>query len=142
MKNILATIFGIIFGVFFIGLIQWMGTSLFPASVPFPTKRTEFQTYLEHVPTLAKWFMILSFGVGGFVTGIVATFIQGRRSLKPTLAATTLLQLLTWMSLMSFPHPLWMWILGSIVTVPMGYLAYRLLKKPRIPKPLENTLEN
>jgi len=141
MKNILASIIGIIFGVFFIGLIQWMGNSLFPAPVPFPVKRSEWLTYLEHVPLMAKWFMVLSFGIGGFIAGIVATFIQGRHSFKPMLAAATLLQLLTWMSLMSFPHPIWMWMMGSIVIFPMGYLAFRLLKKIKTEKPVENTLD-
>lgn len=132
MRNIAATLSGLIAGVFFIGLIQWVGSTLFPADVPFPEKKSEWSTYMEHVPFLAKLSVIISYAIAGFISAMVASFIQGRTLYRPALVATGVLQLLAWLNMMSFPHPGWMWFSGSLVIVPMGYFAYRFFRKKEI----------
>jgi hypothetical protein len=130
MRNILAGILGLILGVFIIGSVQWLGNSLFPSDIPFPEDRNEWESYMEQVPFMAKLFVILAYAAGGFIAGIVATFIQGRRLYRPALVATGVMQLFAWLNMMSFPHPLWMWMLGSVGIIPMGWLAYRLIRRP------------
>jgi hypothetical protein len=129
MRNILAGLLGLIFGVFFIGLTEMAGSSLFPADIPAPVKRADWDTWLEHVPFMAKLFVILAYAVGGFLAGIVATFLQGRKSYRPALAAACVLQLFAWFNMMSFPHPLWMWASGTLIIIPMAMLGYHLLRK-------------
>jgi hypothetical protein len=129
MKNILAGILGLILGVFTIGIVQWFGNLQFPADVPFPEEPEEWEFYMERVPFMAKCFVILAYVAGGFVAGIVTTFVQGRTLYRPTLVATAVMQLFAWLNMMSLPHPLWMWLLGSVAIVPMGWVAYRLIRR-------------
>lgn len=129
MRNILAGILGLIFGVFVIGIVQWSGNRLFPSEIPFPEEREEWEFYLEQVPFMAKFFVILAYAAGGFVAGIVATFLQGRALYRPALVATVVMQLFAWLNMMSFPHPLWMWLPGSVAIVPMGWVGYRLIRR-------------
>jgi hypothetical protein len=129
MRNIAATLSGIIAGVFFIGFIQWVGNTLFPANLPLPEKKSEWSTYMAYVPFMAKLSVIVSYAIAGFIAAMVASFIQGRTLYRPALVATGILQLLAWLNMMSFPHPAWMWISGSLVFLPMGYFAYRFFRK-------------
>lgn len=129
MRQIAASITGIIAGVFFIGLLQWIGSIVFPANIPLPEKKSEWATYMNHVPFMAKLTVILSYAVSGFIASMVASFIQGRTAYRPAFAVTTVLQLLAWLNMMSFPHPLWMWISGSLVFFPASYAAYRFFRK-------------
>lgn len=124
MKNIAAILVGLIVGAFVIAFIQWMGNILFPCDLPLPQKRSDWPQYMLHLPFMAKFFMIISYGLAGFVAGTVATFIQGRTDFKPTLIITGILQLFIWMSMTNIPHPFWMWIGGTIMIIPCGYWAF------------------
>lgn len=138
MRNIIAGIIGLICGVFFLGLTEWAGNVMFPAGVPYPEKRADWDTYLEHVPFMAKLFVILAFGVGGFVAGVVATFLQGRKQYRPALVAACVLQLLAWLNMLSFPHPLWMWVSGTLIIIPMGMIGYHVTRKKDPHPPLDH----
>lgn len=129
MRNILAIIIGIIAGAFMIGLFQWIGTALFASDVPYPTTHAEWDAYVEQLPFMTRFMVIVSYAAAGFAAGTIATFIQGRAAFRPALAATGVLQLLAWMNMISFSHPFWMWLLGSLVIVPMGYVAYRYFRR-------------
>lgn len=124
MKNIAAVLIGLIAGVFVIALIQYMGNTLFPTDWPLPEKHTDWPEFMLHVPFMAKLLVIISYGLAGFVAGTLATFIQGRTDFKPTLIITCVLQLFIWMSMTNIPHPLWMWIGGTITIIPCGYWAF------------------
>ena len=133
MKNIAAVLVGLIVGVFVIALVQYMGNTMFPADWPVPEKRADWPEFMKHVPFMAKLFVIISYALAGFTAGTVATFIQGRTNdFKPTLIITSVLQLFTWMSMISIPHPVWMWIFGTITIVPCGYWAFWNFRKVKI----------
>lgn len=132
MKNITAILVGLIVGAFVISFIQWMGIVLFPSDLPLSENRSERMEYMLHLPFMAKLFMIISYGLAGFVAGTVATFIQGRTDFKPTLIITGVLQLLIWMSMTSMPHPFWMWVGGTITIIPCGYWAFWKFKREKI----------
>lgn len=134
MRNILSGLAGLISAVFATGLVQWMGNSLFASDVPFPEKREDLAQYMQQLPFMAKFFVVLGYAVGGFVAGIVASFIQGRTYSRPGIVAAGVLQLFAWMNMMSFPHPFWMWLFGSVAIIPMSWLAFKLIRKT---KPLE-----
>lgn len=129
MRKILSALGGIIIGSFFVGLFQWAGHILFPATVPFPENNADWQHYMLHVPAGAKFFVVLSYAAGGFTAGLSSTFFQGRTFSRPALVSGGVLQLLAWLNMLSFPHPLWMWLTGGIAVVPMALLAFRLLKR-------------
>jgi hypothetical protein len=129
MRNIIAGIFGIIFGVFFIGIIEWAGNALFPSEMPFPENKEEWELYMEQLPSMAKFCVILAYAAGGFIAAVVATLIQGRTFYRPAMVATVVLQLFAWLNMMSLPHPFWMWVMGSVPIIPMGWIGFKLLKK-------------
>lgn len=128
MRNIVSILLGLITGVFTIAFIQWVGNALFPADIPFPEKREKLDAYLDHVPFMAKLFVLLSYGGAAFVCGLTATFIQGRTDYRPILITTATIQLLIWMNMMTIPHPVWMWIFATLLVMPVGYLTFRKFK--------------
>lgn len=125
MRNIASIFISLIAGVFVITCIQWVGNTLFPADIPFPEKRIEQKMYMEHVPFMAKLFILISYSAAAFVTGIVATYIQGRTDYRPILISTATIQLLIWMNMMTITHPVWMWIFTTLLVIPVGYLTFR-----------------
>jgi hypothetical protein len=131
MRNILAVIAGIITGGFTIAFFQWIGTALFASDVPYPETYAEWDLYIDQLPFMSKFMVIVSYAVAGFAAGTVATFIQGRTAFRPALVATSVLQLLAWMNMISIAHPFWMWLLGSVVILPAGYFAFRYFRRRR-----------
>lgn len=128
MRNIASIFVSIIAGVFTIACVQWVGNALFPADIPFPEKRSDLTDYMEHVPFMAKIFVVLSYGGAAFVCALVATFIQGRTDYRPILITTATIQLLIWMNMMTIPHPVWMWVVVTLLVMPVGYLTFRKYK--------------
>lgn len=129
MRPIVAFLVGLISGVFFIGLVELLGSLLFPAGIPLPEKRSDFAAYMEQVPFMAKLFVIIAYGAGAFVASTVTLFIRGRMEFRPALVVVCLLQLFAWLNLFQVPHPAWMWIAGSLVIVPAGYIAFLVFRK-------------
>lgn len=125
MKNIAAVLIGLIASVFVIALVQQLGNMLFPCDLPRPEKRADWPEFMQQLPFMAKLFVVISYGLAGFTAGTIATFIQGRtNNFTPTFVICGTLQLFTWMSMISIPHPLWMWVGGTITIIPCGYWAF------------------
>jgi hypothetical protein len=132
MRNILAVIAAIIIGGFVIAFFQWMGIAVFASDVSYPVTHAEYDAYIGQLPFMSKFMMVVSYAAAGFAAGAVATFIQGRTAFRPALVATSVLQLLAWMNMISISHPAWMWLMGSVVIVPMGYVAFRYSRRKNV----------
>jgi len=131
-KGTIAILVGIIVGGLFVALGEVMSTYIFPPGNPAPADPTLMSDYIENeVPLTSKIVVVMNWIIAAFVAGIVSTFISGRTSPKPMLASTGVLTILTLMNILIIPHPKWMWIACLLVFIPMGYVAYFLIRKKK-----------
>lgn len=129
-KGTIAILVGIIIGGLFVALGEVMSTYIFPLEKPIPTDPSLMSDYIENdVPLAPKIVVVLNWIIAAFVAGIVSTFISGRTSPKPMLASVGVLNILTLMNLLIILHPGWMWIASLFVFIPIGYVAYFLIRK-------------
>jgi len=129
MRNILAIVFGLIIGGFLVGLSETIAYTLFPGDMAFPAALADRHMYMEQIPFTAQLSVIIGWASGAFIAGVVTTLIQGRTDYRIPLITVGVLQLFAWMNMISFPHPGWMWVAGSLVFVPLGLLAYVFFRK-------------
>lgn len=131
-KGTIAIIVGIIVGGLFVALGESMSYYLFPIDAPFPTDRALMNDFMENqVPMGAKMVVVMNWIVAAFVSAIVSTFISGRTSPKPMLATVGVLNVLTLINLFILPHPKWMLITSLVAFIPIGYIAYFLIRKKK-----------
>lgn len=125
-----AIVVGIIIGGLFIALGEALSTYIFPIATPTPTDHTLMADYMENeVPFGSKLTIVINWAISAFVAAVISTFISGRNSPKPMLAVVGVLNVLTLIQLFIFPHPKWMWISSFLVFIPIGYIAYFLIRK-------------
>jgi len=129
MRSILAVVIGIITGAFFIAMSFTMAQAAFPADVALPQTIEEQKVFMLHVPVSAKVMILIGWLFSGFITGAVATLIQGRTAVKAPLVTAGILQLFIWMSMAGLSYPGWMWLLSTLLFVPMAYAGYLFFRK-------------
>lgn len=129
-KRTIAIVVGIIIGGLFIALGESLSTYIFPLKEPFPTDPALMSDFIENdVPFGSKLVVVINWALSAFVAAIVSTFISGRTSPKPMLAVVGVLNALTLIQLFILPHPKWMWISSFILFIPVGFIAYFLIRK-------------
>lgn len=129
-KGTIAILVGIIIGALLVAVGQVMSTYIFPLEKPIPTDPTLLADYIENDMPLAPHIVVVfNWIIAAFVAGIVSTFISGRTSPKPMLASGGVLTLLTLMNLLIILHPKWMWVACVLIFIPVGYVAYFLIRK-------------
>lgn len=129
-RGTIAIIVGIIVGGLFVALGESMSTYIFPLEKPIPTDPTLLSDYIENdVPFGSKLVVVLNWIVAAFIAALASTYISGRTSPKPMLASVGVLNILTLMNLFIIHHPKWMWITCLVTFIPIGYIAYFLIRK-------------
>jgi hypothetical protein len=129
-RNTIAIVVGVIFGGLFVALGERMGMMFFPTDKPMPTDPNLWVEYLENdVPLMAKLFVILNWGLASFVSSVITSIITKRITVKPVLATTGILNAFAFITMLMLPHPTWMWIASLFAFLPIGLLAYFLIRK-------------
>ena len=128
---------GIIIGGLFIALGQALSNYLFPLEAPIPTDPALMADYIENdIPFGSKLVIVVNWAVSAFIAAVFSTFISGRDSSKPMLAVVGVLNVLTLIQLFILPYPKWMWISSFLIFIPVGYLAYFLIRKKDTDEPV------
>lgn len=131
MRRILAVIIGLIVGGVFIAGGETVLHSLSGIKVPSENAtQKELFDYVQQIPVLLKVLLVVNWGISVFIAGLVAAFIQGRTSMKPSLIVAGILQLFMYMNMLLIPgHPTWVVITTTIMCVPLGLFSYLLVRK-------------
>ncbi len=129
-RRTLAIVVGIILGGLFIALGDTMSTYFFPLENPIPTDRALVADFYENEVSFGtKFIILLNWIVAAFVAAIVSSFISGRNSQIPMLASVGVLNFLTLIQVLLIPYPNWMLISTLFIFIPVGYIAYFLIRK-------------
>ncbi len=129
MKTFLATVAGIIVGVFTIWAMEAIGHLLFPLPAELtPTNLEELKQVVMIMPIKSLLVVIIAQIIGVF-SGMYVGFIMQRESLTPLYIIAGLFIFSTILNLILMPHPTWFMItdLSSILLVSLLFI--RSVKK-------------
>ncbi len=131
-RRTLAIVVGIIIGGLFIAIGESLSTYIFPLEHPIPTDHALIADFYENdVSFGAKFVIVLNWIISAFVAAMASTFISGRDSAIPMLAAVGVLNFLTLIQTLLVPYPKWMLIASFLIFIPVGYIAYFLIRKKK-----------
>ncbi|MBD3905360.1 hypothetical protein NAL32_12605 [Chryseobacterium sp. Ch-15] len=116
LKNILAVFAGIIVGSICIWGVETLNHLLhpFPKGIK-PDDMEGFKNYIETLPFLGKFMVIVGYALGAVVSGFIATKIS--KDGKPTAAliCRIIFLVFTIYNMTVLPIPIWFWVLGILV---------------------------
>ena len=129
MKTFLATVAGIIVGVFTIWAIEAIGHLLFPLPAELtPTNLEELKQVVMIMPMKSLLVVIIAQIIGVF-SGMYVGFIMQRESLTPLYIIAGLFIFSTVLNLISIPHPTWFMIADLLSILLVSLLFIRSVKK-------------
>lgn len=131
-RTTIAIILGIIIGGLFVALGDSLSSYLFPLEKPLPTDRALMAAFYEtEIPFGSKLVIVINWVFSAFIAGIVSTFVSGRTSFKPMIAAIFVLNVLALIKLVLDYYPNWMTIACLFAFIPTGFVAYFLIRKKK-----------
>ncbi len=131
-RHYISIVAGIIIAGAFIFIFETIGKLMYPSTYPidFSSLTIEGRNIIsEQMPFMAKVIALIGNAVGAFVAAAIATFISGRKEMKPMLAVETVLFSFAVLKMLVIPFPIWFWILTPAAFFGLGYVTYRFLKK-------------
>lgn len=133
MRRIIAVILGIVVAMTFFAGTEAVAHQLVPTdTLPENPSIEQITAYTESIPTAVFVILVIGWIVAAFMAGIVSSFVAGRTSAKPMLIAVGIIQLLTYLNMLLIPgHPIWMVITVTVTFIPVGFIAYLLVRKKK-----------
>ena len=129
MKTFLATVAGIIVGVFTIWAMEAIGHLLFPLPAELtPTNLEELKQVVMIMPIKSLLVVIIAQIIGVF-SGMYVGFIMQRESLTPLYIIAGLFIFSTVLILILMPHPTWFMITDLLSILLVSLLFIRSVKK-------------
>ncbi len=129
MKTFLATVAGIIVGVFTIWAMEAIGHLLFPLPAELtPTNLEELKQVVMIMPIKSLLVVIIAQIIGVF-SGMYVGFIMQRESLTPLYIIAGLFIFSTVLNLILMPHPTWFMITDLLSILLVSLLFIRSVKK-------------
>lgn len=124
LRIILGVIAGIIAGSVCVWGVETVNHILHPYPAGMKTNDMEaFKSYIENLPFLGKFMVIVGYALGALVSGFISTKIA--KNGRPTAAIICGLIFLSFTiyNMVVLPTPIWFWILGILVwgLVLVGY---------------------
>lgn len=125
MKQFLATLAGLLSGVFVIFVIEYIGHQLTDFKIQATTLE-EFREAMLNVPPSVLIPVAIAH-TGGTLVGLIVSRLIEKEYLSPMIYVAGVLTLFTFINLLSFPHPVWFWAmdLGLVILVSLSYILTR-----------------
>ncbi|MCK9451946.1 MAG: hypothetical protein M0Q90_09670 [Bacteroidales bacterium] len=135
LRNIIALLAGIIFGMLTIASIEYLGQELFPNPVNLVLDEEMYTNDLayEMIPLPSMLMVLLAYMLGSFIAGFTSAFISRLKSLA--LISGFILLLGGLVNVLLIPHPLWFIIFSLALFIPFaffgGFVAEKFLIKKK-----------
>lgn len=116
LRVILGVIAGIIAGSVCVWGVETLNHILHPYPAGMKANDIEaFKSYIENLPFLGKFMVIVGYALGALVSGFISTKIA--KNGKPTAAIICGLIFLSFTiyNMVVLPTPIWFWVLGILV---------------------------
>jgi len=127
IRSVLSVLAGLIAGYVLITVFEIAGTMVYPLPPGVdPANMEALRAMVDQIPAGAFVFIIAGWGVGTFAGAWLAGRIATRDKSAHGLVVTVLLTLGGLFTLLTIPHPMWVWGLGLAALVGGGYAGSRL----------------
>ena len=130
VRNVIAVIVSLVVAFLIIMSIQMINFVLFPIPDSIDQNNMEqMKEYVQGLPSLAYFVVIISYFVGALIAALVACKIADSHFRKIAIGIGVFLTLMGIINLIRIPHPLWFSIVTVLLYVPAALLGYRLSGK-------------
>lgn len=130
MKRVLAVLAGLVVGILVIFLGQSVGMIIFPPPANFdPNNPEQLKELMANAPAMSLVIVLLSYFLGSFVGGLIATIVIKGASWMPALIVGTILTVLGLINIIAIPHPIWFTISGLMVYFIGSFTAFFMYTK-------------
>lgn len=129
LRNILATLAGLSAASITVVIFEAINGRIFPLPAGLDlTDAAGMRAARASLPLAALVIVAAGWALGAFAGGAVSTLIVRARRSHRALVFGVLFLGVTAMNLASLPHPVWMWIVGLLLPVPMSLLGARVVR--------------
>ncbi|MFC3158282.1 hypothetical protein SAMN05443633_110162 [Chryseobacterium arachidis] len=116
IRTVLAVIAGIIVGSIGIWLMEILGHSMYPYPAGLrPDDLEGFKAYVENLPFMGKFMVILGYALGALISGFVSTKIANNNTPVAAVSCGIIFLFFTIYNMIMLPTPAWFWVLGIAV---------------------------
>jgi hypothetical protein len=145
--SVLGVIAGVVAGGIVVGLIEVPGALIHPLPPGVTMNDTAaMQTHFAKAPATVLLLVALAWTIGPLVASFVATAIARWAWLVHGLVIAAIFVLLNLANVVSFPHPLWLTLVGVVAPWASGWigstLAQRMFSRPTGPLPYDMRRKN
>lgn len=131
-RNILAVFAGIVAGGLVVALVEGVGHMLFPLAGGIdPSNPDSLKTMMSRIPVGALAFVVLAWAQGAFTGAWVAARVAADRPLTQGMLVGGVQLAAGVATMLSIPHPPWMWVLGVVLPLPAAYLGVQAAARKR-----------
>ncbi|WP_192821145.1 hypothetical protein [Rufibacter sp. LB8] len=132
-KSILSVLGGTALGVFTIGVIQYLGSQVYPLPAGLTSNDSvAMASYLEQAPAGMLLLVLLAYAFGSFFGGMLGARYAPGKPIGHALAVGIILLLFGITNLWMMPHPIWFVVAAVVVFVPMAFFG-GMMSSRRIP---------
>lgn len=118
LRIILGVIAGIIAGSVCIWAVETLNHNLYPFPVGMKANDMDsFKLYVETLPFLGKFLVIVGYALGALVSGFVSTKIAKNGKSTAAIICGLIFLSFTIYNMIVLPTPIWFWILGILVWI-------------------------
>ena len=130
-RSVLAILAGAIVAGVLIALVEATSSAVYPLPPGFDLHDHEaMRQHIHSLPIGAFLFVLAAWAIGAFAGSWVAARIATRARLGHGLAVGALFLLAGVLTMLSIPHPWWMWVGGILALAGCSYLGARLATSP------------
>lgn len=126
-RSILVVLAGAVVAGVLIAAIEAVSSAVFPLPPGLDLHDHEaMRQHIDSLPVGAFLFVLAAWAIGAFAGSWVAARIAARARLAHGLAVGALFLLAGVLTMLSIPHPWWMWVGGIVTLGGCSYLGARL----------------
>ena len=129
-QYVLPVVVGAMVGMILITLGEMWIETLYP--LPAGTDKYDVDSLaraMKTMPDKAFVLLLVNYAICSFLSGLIATLISKRVTLRPPLVVGIVLTLAGLYNVINLPHPLWFSVLNLLVYLPFAYLGYLVIRK-------------
>lgn len=124
LRTILSIIAGLLASFAIIILMESIGHIIYPAPAGLnPDDMEAIKAYTQRAPVIVFVLVILAYGLGSIVGGLVAAMIAAHKKMTKSITVGGILMGLGAYNLFMIPHPVWTVVISIFIFIPCSYLG-------------------
>ncbi len=132
MKKVVPIFAGVVTAIIIVFLVEGLGHTMWPPPEGLDiTNREDLAVLMETIPTAAIAAVLVAWIVGAFAGGFVARKLDSSPDSTSSLITGGVVMIFGVLTMMTVPHPIWMWIFGVLTPIPAAMFGAKLAGEPK-----------